>query len=144
MGGGDKESGYYLLMSHLLCEGFFSGPECPSTLLLSLDDRSSAYSLSRFRAELNQDLAHRGIGTKVARTIEPIDSHQSTLLQMGDVLMGALSYLWNGDQLKPSASQAKVWIARRIAERAHLDSLLSVTVSHAAFGIWKYPLSHRK
>jgi hypothetical protein len=59
-------------------------------------------------------------GARPLRHIEPRKSHDEPLIQLADVIMGAIAYQWNGY----TSSPAKLAIAAHIASRlgwAHLD-----------------------
>ena len=63
------------------------------------------------------------------RSVEPVDSKQNELIQMADVLMGAIGYQYNGSDLALNACHAKVNVANYLAQRVGLSTLITVTAS---------------
>jgi len=97
-------------------------------LLIFLDERSSSYSLYDLKALLNREIRQRyGRNADVIRNVEPICSHKSEILQIADILMGAIGYHYNGWHQHSEASAAKIELANYIAVKAGLSGLAQDT-----------------
>lgn len=68
------------------------------------------------------------------RQIEPRISHSDDLIQLADVLCGAVGYMWNDR----SESPAKLELAHYIARRAGLQTLRINTHPESRFNIWQW------
>jgi len=139
--GGDKELGFYTFMYEFLQQKF--GKYAVSDehkLLVFLDERSSSYSLSELKSTLNEGIRkHYGRKVDVVRNIEPISSHKSDILQLADVLMGAVGYHYNDCHQQSNASAAKKELADYIAGKLSLGELAQETLQGKEdFEIWQY------
>jgi len=142
--GGSWLRGRYAFFYHLLLEKF-----CPLAttdnhrLRIFFDDTPYRYPLGEFQTALNTGLCKQyGRTGQIIRSVEPVESKQNDLIQMADVLMGAIGYHYNGNDAMPTACRAKVNVANYLAARVGLSNLKTVTASgENRFEIWLFPLS---
>ena len=78
---------------------------------LYLDYRNSSYSLADFKTILNQGMRKKGAKADPFLTVEPRDSKQSELMQINDIILGAVGFQKNDFDLVEGAKQAKVDLA---------------------------------
>jgi len=140
---GDKELGFYKFFYQFLLHSFgrFARDD-KDRLLVFLDRRTTSYKLSTLYAVLN-----RGIRKKydrradVVRKIEAVDSHGHDVLQLADVLMGAVGYHNNDCHLRPGAKLAKVHLADLYRAEGQLafsegeDAVGGATLRHLAVSV---------
>jgi hypothetical protein len=119
-----------------------------SLLWVFIDQRQSADSvkLGTLRNVLNAGIRKRfGRRTDVVRRVEARVSHDCNLMQVADVLMGAVGFHWNSHHHAPSASPAKLELASQIAKLAGLQSLAcECGKGSVAFEIWRFRFSGEK
>jgi hypothetical protein len=73
------------------------------------------------------------------RNIQAVDSKESDLIQIADVLMGAIGYEMNGAHTRSGAKRSKVLLAEYIAQKAGLVNLQQPTPrSQKQFSIWYF------
>ncbi|MFQ5409045.1 MAG: DUF3800 domain-containing protein [Anaerolineales bacterium] len=73
------------------------------------------------------------------RNIQATDSKDSDLIQIADVLMGAIGYEMNGAHTRTGAKRSKVLLAEHIAQKAGLVNLQQQTArSQKHFSIWHF------
>ena len=115
----------------------------PERLYAYLDSRTTRQSLDGVRAMLNGRCA-----TKLGRKEFPFrrvvfrNSKESDMLQLNDVLLGAVAWVKNGHGLRPDASVAKNDLAAHLMTRAGLASLDADTPkSRTRFTVWNFRLS---
>jgi len=142
---GDKELGFYKFFYQLLLHGFgrpYVRQGEDDRFIVHLDYRTSSYSLGTLKVVLNRGMKKRyNIATEPFVSIEPLDSKTSQLMQVNDIILGAIGYQKNGYDLLAGAKEAKKELARRIAEQAGLKDLKENTQrgSHR-FTIWNFRL----
>lgn len=137
----DWELGFYKFFYQFLLHKF--GPYATDDahrLLVFMDHRVTSYKLSTLCTVLNHGIRKRyGRKADVVRKVEPVDSKQSELLQVADVLMGAIGYHCNDCHTRPDARRAKVELAHYIAQKANLLSLKEATpYGQRRFEIWRF------
>jgi hypothetical protein len=123
---GDKELGFYKFYYHFLLRYFAKyahANNCPLEVII--DERpvkGDPYAV--LKIILNNGIRKKfNISTDLVSRVEPLDSEQSDLLQLADVLMGAIGYHCMDFHLRPEARPAKVDLARYIAGRLGLRDL---------------------
>ena len=144
---GDRELGLYKFFYQFLLHSFGQyAVEKDRRMLVFFDRRQTKQKLSTFCVILN-----RGIRKKfrcdcdVVRNVQVVDSKKCDLMQIADVLMGAIGYQNNDCHLRPGARRAKIELADYIARKANLMSLKQNTprkMKH--FGIWLFQFRKRK
>jgi len=141
---GDKEVGFHKLMYQFLLHQFGGYVQEGDKCIVHLDQRNSRYKLSTLCAILNNGLRKKRKGqikSDVFRNVEAVDSKTSDLMQVADVLMGAIGYHWNNLHVRPGARQAKVLLADYIATKARIPSLAQETpFGRRSFAIWHFKL----
>lgn len=138
---GDAELGFYKLMYQFLLHSFGSELRQGDHCIIYLDQRTtSRYKLSTLCAVLNNGLhkKYRYLVSPV-RNIQAVNSKDSDLIQVADILMGAIGYEMNGAHTRTGAKRAKVLLAEYVARKAGLLNLQQPTPrSHKQFSIWHF------
>ena len=109
--------------------------------IVTLDQRNTKYyKLSTLWAILNNGLKKKyGHKENPVRFIRPIDSKKHDLIQLSDVIIGAIGFEMNGLHREPNASPGKIALARYISRRAKLVNLQRPTRRGSRdFGIWHF------
>lgn len=138
---GDAELGFYKLMYQFLLHSFGSELRPADRCVIFLDERTTShYKLSTLGAILNNGLRKKyGFSVAPVRNIQPIDSKDSDLVQVADILMGAIGYEMNGAHTRTGAKTSKVALAEYIARKAGLLNLQQPTPrSRREFSIWHF------
>lgn len=143
-GEGDKETSFYKVFFHLLmqCVKRQAIDEEGSSVLILLDDKSNRYPfrLPTLKQTLNRAL-HRDLKMKnLVANVEPRESNGKNaegLIQIVDILIGAIGHVRNGFSKDAKASAAK----REMI--AHIEELLKSrldydTAAASAFNIWTF------
>jgi hypothetical protein len=133
---GSKELGFYKFYTLLLCKRVRPG----ETYLLYVDERSDRVStrLMDMRDVVNaasrRDLR---LGYDCVRDVQARDSVTDELVQVADVLLGAVGYHVGGLHLRPGMSQAKAELADRLARRLGRPSLaVPSSPWQVGFNVW--------
>jgi hypothetical protein len=131
---GNAEIGFYKTHYHWLLRYFCKFPlmhRC--RLRVIIDERNLPKNVkdpfTQLRCTLNNGIRKELDATAddVVIEVKPLDSKESDLLQVADVLMGAVGYHNQDFHLKPDASRCKVALARYIAQRVGLGTLKEET-----------------
>ena len=137
---GDHEIGFSKMVFQLLYKHARLYPE---RLYAYLDERTTRQSLESVRFMLNSRCA-----SKLGRDDFPFrrtvfrDSKESDILQLNDILLGAVAWQKNGHGLKEGASVAKGLLATHVMDRAGLRSLDTDTPKYRKhFTVWNFRLS---
>jgi len=120
---GDQDVGlsklYYQLMVHRF--GRNCGPA--GDLCVCVDRRNSSTSLQDLLRMANAGIARDcGIAHAPLKQLIPLDSHEDDLLQLNDVILGAVCAARNGKHLLAAGRQAKRDLAKMVLEKSGLDS----------------------
>jgi hypothetical protein len=137
----DAELGFYKLMYQFLLHSFGSELRHGDRCIIFLDQRTtSRYKLSTLCAVLNNGLRKKyRFPYGPVRNIQAVDSKDSDLVQVADILMGAIGYEMNGAHTRTGAKRAKVFLAEYIAEKSGLLNLQQPTPrSYRQFSIWHF------
>ncbi len=142
---GDKEIGFYKFYYQLLLHCFASNycnNKTKSRLILQLDRRGTKYSLSELKTILNNGVKKDyGIDYSPFRSIEPVDSKKSEIMQINDIIIGAIGFQKNGYHLIANSRWSKIEIANFIAEQIGQDDLtIDTPTSNKRFTIWNFRL----
>jgi hypothetical protein len=114
-----------------------AGDQC----IIHLDQRTTSYyKLSTLCAILNNGLHKKYPAlNQPVRNIQATDSKKSDLIQIADVLMGAIGYQMNDAHIRTEAKKSKVALAEYIARKARLINLKQETpYSQKNFSIWHF------
>jgi len=100
------------------------------------DNRQNRQSnrLTDLKSKTNYHWLLKGATTSLVRNVEPRDSKAEDLLQITDVLLGAVGY----DIEERAESPAKVEIVRHIAASIGCDRLRDHWGRDTRFNIWKF------
>ncbi|MHC4698029.1 MAG: DUF3800 domain-containing protein [Planctomycetota bacterium] len=146
---GNVELGFYKLFYQFLVHRFGRYvPGSADRLVIHLDERSSPYNLSDLRDVLRTGIGRwYSTGRNCVASVEAMNSkthEHATIMQIADVLIGAVGWHWNQLESAPGASIAKQALANHIADRAHLESLRVNTSRNARrFNIWRFQFKKR-
>ena len=143
---GDEELGFYKFYYQFLLHKFAPYARGDQhRLYVRIDERSNRrrHPLLTLRDALNAGIRKKnGWTTSVVKAIEPRKSKDSNLLQVADVLMGAIGWHSNDSGNRPDARQAKTDLAAHIAKQAQLASLKQGTpLGQVNFEIWRFKFS---
>jgi len=129
---GDHELGFYKFYYQLVSRNI--QPE--NLYWLYTDERTNR---KKNRLEVLKIVTNRywmkQSGTEPLRGVEPCRSHDEDLLQLTDVLLGALGYTWN----ESTKSPAKLSLIAHIRKRLGWPSLKqSTSPSATRFNVWQW------
>ena len=121
--GGDRDVGlsklYYQVLHHKF--GKVCAPH--GSLFVRVDRRNSSTSLEDLRRMLNAAMARdHKITNNPWKVIEPEDSKQCDILQLNDVILGAVCAVRNGKHLLEAGRESKKAIASHVLEKSGLSS----------------------
>jgi Protein of unknown function (DUF3800) len=107
-----------------------------------LDDRTTRQSLEEIREMLNHGLKKRwGIDTQPVRRLQFAQTESEPLLQINDVLLGALAHRCNDHHKVPGAAAHKCTLSAHVLKRASITNPLSSTASaEVRFTTWMFRL----
>lgn len=134
----DRELGFYKFYYHYLLWNFAPYANVHRCdMYVFIDQRSTrANPLSVLHIVLNHAI-RRDFGiTDAVKCVEARDSKKAPLLQLADVIMGAIGFHSNDLHLRPDARKAKVDLAHYIARKVPLRDLKQVT----AFPKWHFKI----
>jgi len=137
----DAELGFYKLMYQFLLHSFGAYLQPEDKCIIFLDERTTKrYKLSTLCVILNNGLRKKyGLSDNPVRNIQPVESGKSDLIQIADVLMGAIGYEMNGAHTRTGAKRSKILLAEHIARKAGLLNLQQQTPrSYRHFSIWHF------
>ncbi|NOT25790.1 MAG: DUF3800 domain-containing protein [Acidobacteria bacterium] len=145
---GDEELGFYKFYYQFLLHKFgVYAKSDEHSLYVSIDERSTTkYKLGTLKDVLNAGIRKKfGRNSNVVKQVEPACSKHSNLMQMADVLMGAVGWHSNDLADRPDARRAKIDLANYIAQKAKLGSLKHQTpYEQREFEIWRFKFSRPK
>lgn len=141
---GDKEIGFYKFYYQLLLHSF--GKFCREAendrFIVHLDYRNSRYSLNTLKTILNRGMKKNySIETSPFRSIEPRNSKKTELIQINDIILGAIGFQKNGYDLLSESRKSKIELAQFIAEQAGVINLKADSPwGKNRFTIWNFRL----
>ena len=140
---GDCELGFYKFYYQLLlhCFGKPYG-EGGNQLRVFPDRRGTSYNVSRLRDILNNGVAKKFNNySRPFLAVQPQDSKAHDLIQLADILIGAIGYQKNRWHLQPGASSGKRQLMAHIARRAGVYDLGQNTLYFKRrFTVWNLRL----
>lgn len=141
---GNKELGFYKFYYQLIHHRFgryARNGACPR-FIVHLDQRDSSYSLDTLRDVLNNGYCKDGSATVGPYAkIAPLNSKKNTVLQVVDVVLGAVGFHKNGKDGIPGASKAKIELANYIAGKAGKRRLDDASAfGKNRFNVWHFQL----
>jgi len=146
---GNEEIGFYKFYYQLLLHSFgkrYCRTQENDRFIVHLDYRTTSYSLNTLKVVLNRGMKKKySIETSPFVSIEPRDSKKSELIQINDILLGAVGFQKNGYDLLASTRDSKKELARYIAQQAGLPNLQSNSPwGRDRFTIWNFQLQKQK
>ncbi len=128
---GDYEVGffklYYQLILHILTpENQYHLRLAEREVSKKVRNINEAGRLSDFKRYLNNAMRSKTM-RNVVPTVEARPAKQRRLIQLADILMGAIGYHWNLEHLKENASQGKCCLANYIASKLGREDLRFTT-----------------
>lgn len=124
LGKGDREAGFYKFYYELLLQSFGGHANQDAKFFVFLDYRITNYSLKTLKKNLNRGMRRRwGLHTDIIRVIEPRRAKSTNLIQMADIILGALGFQKNGVDLRTGSRKAKIDLAKHVARSARLENL---------------------
>lgn len=139
----DPDTGLYKLHYQLCLHSFarYHLVDQADHLVITIDKQAgSTYDIAELERILGSGI--RGLMPGILRPVHqvrPSDSRKSTLIQMSDILVGAISYRKNRDHVGVRAGLAKTLLSEHVLLRSGLPSF-SVQTPYAArgFTIWDF------
>jgi len=143
---GNKNRGYCVLTYEFLFNAFAPFLNKEDRVIIFPDEKLSSLSLSHLRDVLNTAIrAKRQWSHDPIRKIQPVDSTCSELMQMNDILMGAVGHHNNNRHLVPGTRPEKIAMAQHIAEQMGLDHLsVSTPREMTHFNVWQFQFGKKK
>jgi hypothetical protein len=139
----NKDLGFYKLYYQFLLHKFGSYALTDATRLFVFLDESS--QLTESRRDVMKIVLNRGIRQRwqrnadIVETVASLVSHENDLMQVADVLMGAVAFHWNQRHRLKQAAPPKTELAAYIASKARLRFLYQGTSpKRGGFGIWSF------
>lgn len=113
-----------------------------ANLNVYLDHRETKHPISNLQNVLNAGIARRwAVGGRPFKRVVYRDSKTSDLIQLNDILIGAVAHRKNRRYEEPGASQAKVNLAQHIISRLNIRDLCDDTPARERrFTIWNIKL----
>lgn len=147
--GGDKELSFYKMYYQLLLHKFlvkYYRDEDKSKFIICMDNRTSSYSLTEFRDILNRGFVKKtDIQYHPVANVEARDSKKSEVIQINDLILGAIGFQKNGIHLVDGSSAPKKELAKYISNGAGMADLTKNTSwGQHRFEIWNIDLNRRK
>jgi hypothetical protein len=142
---GDKELGfykfYYQLLLHCFGKEYYREDE-DVRFIIHLDYRNTSYRLNTLKNILNNGIKKKyGAITAPFVSIEPRNSKLSDLIQLNDILVGAIGFEKNGYDLLAGTRDSKKELAKFVSLQAGLKNLKENTIwGMKRFTIWNFRL----
>lgn len=135
---GDSDIGLSKLYYDLIFHKFIKRCGRDSTLFACLDHRISSTSLHDLKAMLNATAARDcGFGHRPLKQIESRDSKKDSVLQMNDVILGAVCAIKNGRHLLIGTREAKRELAKYVLAKSGIHSFDGDTpINMNRFTVW--------
>lgn len=142
---GDKEIGFSKYLFTLLYKFARIWPP-DRRFYVFLDDRTTKHTPDATRRMLNaRARKERGVSYDIYRNVQFCPSHESRLIQMTDVMTGAIAFETNGHHVAPGAATHKIKIMKLITAGARLRTLAKPSpYGHGGFDIWHLDFSKAK
>lgn len=142
---GDKELGFYKFYYQLLLHCFgkrYYREDGNDRFIVHLDYRTTHYSLNTLKTVLNRGIKKKySVDTSPFVSIEPRESKKSELIQINDIILGAIGFQKNGYDLLAGTRDSKKELAKYIAEQAGLPGLRQNSPwGKIRFTIWNFNL----
>lgn len=134
---------FYTLLIHRFGRRYCCGEKGKDIrLFIKFDKRECSYKLGDMQEVLNNGMRKtHSVYTRPFRKVEAIDSKTSDIMQINDILLGAIGHHKNRRHLLPETRQAKTDLSNYIAERLQRPHLGNDTPRDAKlFTVWNLNL----
>jgi len=147
--GGDKEKGFYKFYYQLLFNCFgrqYYSSETNEKFIVHPDQRQSSYGLDELKTVLNNGMRKKfKTSDSPFISIEPVNSKNSEIVQINDIIIGAIGFVKNGYHLLSASNKGKVELSKYIESKAGLMDLGSNTrYGMNRFSVWNFNLQAKK
>jgi len=143
---GDPDLGFNKFLYQLLYHRVGKRHGRYEKIVVDLDARNSSRDNAELQDVLNTTLA-RDYGDRAHRPFVRLahrDSKAERLIQLADLLSGAIAWHKNDHDARPDSSEAKAALANHVAQRAGYRRLGHDThMQNARFAMWNFRLSAR-
>lgn len=142
---GDKDMCFYKFLYQLLRKRIAAFAYPGERVNIVLDERTTKrYDLDDLKASLNNGLRiDRQLDPPVVRSVMYRDSRAELLLQLSDLLSGAVGFFQNRHHESGLSSAHKLALAQHIASRAKARDLTMAQRHDDALGIWTLQMRAR-
>jgi len=135
---GAGKKGVSYLYSELLLNRFINRCGLHGSLYARLDERSSSISLEEQRKELNHSANEiYGINNNPLKILMSENSKKCDILQLNDVILGAVCSVRNGRYLLPGGRESKKQIATKVLAKSGFASFdIDTPKEISKFTVW--------
>ncbi|MGB9819011.1 MAG: DUF3800 domain-containing protein [Thermovenabulum sp.] len=139
---GDYEEGFYNLYCQLILNWLQKSNEyhiriAHRSIKKAFDEDCEEFRLSRLKEKLNKKFedkinkyswlyGYRKVSPPVI-SIEAREARDRRLIQIADILMGAVGFFWNKEHLKTNVREGKLALAKHIASNLGRNDLIFIT-----------------
>ncbi len=142
---GDRDVGLSKLYYQLILQKFIKRCGKEGDLFACLDRRNSSTSLNELREMLNAGENQSGLSNRPLKQLISKDSKLDDILQLNDVILGAVCAIRNGRHLLAGGREAKKVIARKVLSNSGLQKFASDSPSGVhRFTVWNFKARERK
>jgi hypothetical protein len=136
--GGDHDGAYYRLYFDMLKVVF--DPRISYHIYLDAKDTRGRFKLADLRRTLNSKFYE--VPAHVIGRLQEIRSHESDLLQLADIILGALTFVHRGMHEIPDANAGKIAIVRHLQEKTGYSLQRSTLHGESKLNLWVWHESH--
>lgn len=138
---GDGETGFYKLYYHLLCYNL----QIKNKYHIRLASRNISLKQSNMSCGERLDILKESLNNKIfsKNKVKPVisvehrNAQDKLLIQLADVLMGAVSFHYNNNHLENTAKEGKCFLSNYICQKLNAKSLyFSTEKSYKKFNIF--------
>lgn len=135
---GDEDKGLSKLYYQILHRKFSGICGAHGSLYVRLDKRNSSTSLHDLRAMLNNAAARdHGLTNRPFKVVESTDSKECDILQLNDVILGAVCAVRNGKHILATTRDAKREIGKLVLDKSGLGTFdCNSPKANYRFSIW--------
>ena len=119
---------YYQLLSRIVV------PNCENYIYLDIKDTKGARKVKKLREILANGIYD--FDMKCIKNVQNINSKESELLQLADILIGAISYYNRAEYSKPNYSKAKMEIINMIIQSSGYNLKKTTFLSEEKFNLF--------
>jgi len=156
----DAEIGFYKFYYYFLLHGFaedfifYHEFDSEANFIVNLDKRNTKYKLSDLETILNNGFNKLSVkysfedvnylffeNTAPFLKVEGVDSKKHDILQITDIITGAIGYQINNKDKKPNAAKAKIDLANYIASKIRITRFERRSYHRGfKFNVWNFRL----